>query len=93
MKCPNSAATGCRCPEHHLGLMAYAPDPQAYAEQLERAQPVRLRVVTMGRDERVACTGTMTCSCEDCVMDRASRNRGGLADHQPWTPRPSRRAA
>lgn len=43
MSCPNTSATGCKCPEHALGLMAYACEHEAAT-----TPPVRLSVVTAG---------------------------------------------
>ena len=72
--CPGSTEAGCRCPEHHPGLGAYSPDPVAYEAALARVRPiVTLRVVTLPPDDRPACDGTMTCSCEVCVRERVSR--------------------
>lgn len=91
--CPNSTASGCRCPEHALGLMAYARDMQAYAAALEPSQPTRLRVVTMpADDERPNCRGTMTCPCEACELDRQRSKviQQAARPRQPWEARPSR---
>ncbi len=36
--CPNTTAGGCRCPEHHPGLLEYAADRGAYRALLSRAR-------------------------------------------------------
>lgn len=51
-----------------------------------------LRVVTMGLDDKPQCDGSMTCSCESCSKDRASRVAVGAGPAQ-FKPRPARRAA
>src|ERR1700684_1434225 len=53
---------------------------------------VTLRVVTMGLDDKPACDGSMTCSCESCAKDRASRVAVGAGPAE-FKPRPARRAA
>jgi hypothetical protein len=91
--CPNSTQSGCRCPEHDPGLMAFARDPVTYAAALAPCRPaVKLRVVTMPPHAERPCDGTMTCSCQRCIRDRGSRRAEGERP-QPWQPRRSRRAA
>lgn len=89
--CPNSTEGGCRCPEHHPGLLEYASDPQALDDQLDKLrQPAELHIVTMPAAE--ACDRSMTCGCQRCVRERGAR-RGAPEIRQPWEPRPARRAA
>jgi hypothetical protein len=86
--CPNSTESG--CPDHAPGLAAFARDPAAYEAALAPLRPVRLHVVTTGvLAESPACDGSMTCSCERCVGDRAARTAHG-GGPQPWEPRPAR---
>lgn len=88
--CPNSTASGCRCVEHALGLMAHAPDLAAYAAALARdTKPVRLRVTTIGPARSPSCDGTMTCPCETCARERAQRPALGAGPAQ-FKPRPPR---
>lgn len=86
MSCPNSTESGCCCAFHHPGLLAFAPDPEAYEALLAaiRETPT-LRVVSN------ACDGSMLCRCQDCVRQNAAR--GPHEIRQPWDPRPARRAA
>lgn len=86
--------TGCQC------LQAHAADQDAYAAALHRvsapSQPARLRVVTMGADQRPGCTQDLTCPCESCVGDRHGRTALGAGAAalrvRPMSPR-HRRAA
>ena len=75
--CPNSTASGCKCPEHALGLAAHAPDQAAYLAALRRiAKPARRRLaaVPTPADQRPAgCAGTMTCPCSTCARGRGTR--------------------
>lgn len=81
--CKNTAAGGCKCVEHDLGLAAFAPDPAAYLAALE---PVRrrnqLRVIAPPEPTNPGASGL--------TIDRARRRRDV---RQPWQPRPSRYAA
>lgn len=67
--------TGCQC------LQAYAADQDAYAAALHRVsaagQPARLRVVTIGLDQRPGCIQDLTCPCESCIGDRQGRTAQG----------------
>lgn len=92
-RCPGSTEAGCRCTEHHPGLRAYSPDPEAFDEQVPRE--VRLNVVTLGEPLAIPCTGSMTCPCAKCVGDRqTAMERQRMAKiAQPWAVRPSRRIA
>lgn len=67
--CPNSTESGCRCEQHHLGLLAYSPNPDALEASLVKLRPV-LRVVTMPVESEPVCEGTYTCSCPACVAER-----------------------
>lgn len=90
MHCPNSTASGCRCPEHHPGLMAHSPTPADYALALELLRPAKttLRVLTMPLDNTPRCDGTMVCPCESCIRERVTRRPRTI--RQPWQ---TRRAA
>jgi hypothetical protein len=90
--CPNTTAGGCRCPQHHPGLLEVARDPDALARALEPlVERPALRVVpALRRDE--SCDGTMTCHCRQCRTQRAARRAEG-EPRQPWDARPSRHAA
>jgi hypothetical protein len=90
--CPNTTAGGCRCPQHHPGLLEVARDPDALAVALEPlVERPALRVVpALRRDE--SCDGTMTCRCRQCRTQRAARRAEG-EPRQPWDARPSRHAA
>lgn len=88
MSCPNTSATGCKCPEHALGLMAYSPNPVKYAAALASLQPTRLRVVTMPPERRPDCTDAMTCDCVDCQRTRLTPRPAEA--RQPWEPKPAR---
>ncbi len=91
--CPNTYASGCRCPEHDPGLMRHAPDLEAYARALDRCrpQPTRLRVVTMGADDRPDCDGSMTCPCQRCGVARSkiAAKGAGRAQFKVRVPRDS----
>lgn len=85
--CPNSTEGGCRCPEHHPGLLAFAP-----AELVDAPAPVAsLSLVTPGPSE--ICHGyEHGCICSQCTL-RAEH--GGTTPTparalQPWEPRPAR---
>jgi len=73
----------------------HARDPVAYEAALQRLRPTVLRVVTMPSPlDEEPCDGTMTCSCQRCLRERAQRvHKGPLQGdrQQPWQPRPSRR--
>lgn len=94
-RCPNSTESGCRCWEHHPGLSAYVP-PHAADAYEELLAPLRkkatLRVVTMGLNDEPQCDGSMTCQCERCCEERASRVALGAGRAQ-FKVRPARRAA
>jgi hypothetical protein len=85
--CPNSTEGGCRCPEHHPGLLAYAPAELVPA----RAAVASLTLVTPGPSE--ICHGyEHACICSQCTL-RAEH--GGTTPTpsralQPWEPRPAR---
>lgn len=89
MHCKNSAAGGCRCPEHNPGLAAHAADPVAYEAFLERVRQAgrtKLRVVTMPNEIiGIQCDGSMVCPCEACARDRG--NIKPRAIRQPWDAR------
>lgn len=75
--------TGCRCREC-FGLAEFMESIGRSSRDLPRApghDRAVLRVVT--RDdvpaaEHVVCSGSMTCSCESCVADRAARVKRGV---------------
>lgn len=87
--CPNSTESGCRCPEHHPGLLAFAPVP---------AEPVRLHLVTPGpcTAPSVRTDGQLArlrASCATCRGDADVCNAGdGARDFErlhgcaAWTP-------
>lgn len=87
--CKNSTASGCRCIEHHPGLSAHAADQAAYDQALEACRPKRLTVVTFTPPhETPPCDGTMTCTCSDCIKQRAIRlNIPRPKIRQPWEPK------
>lgn len=95
--CPNTAASGCRCPEHHPGLLATShPDRlPALAEYLDRLRPDPPQVVIeLVHVSGPSCSGTLTCPCGKCEQERADRRRRpAQLVRQPWHVRPSRRAA
>lgn len=96
-ECTSSTADGCRCWEHDPGLSAYCPDEAKPAYERILA-PLRktatLKVVTLGPSDEAPCNGSMTCDCRSCQADRAKRlNTTHTSAHQPWMPRPARRAA
>lgn len=85
MSCPNSTESGCRCPLHHPGLLAYvAPERrEALLNVLTGFQEPRLRLVEPAVDP---CAGTMTCGCGECRKDRAARLKPRVVPRQPWEP-------
>ena len=85
-QCPNSTESGCRCPQHAIGLKSYSPDPDAYQAALDVAQPTRLRVVTAGPPvDTPACDGRLTCRCPGCEAERARIIKAGPRRvRQPW---------
>lgn len=93
--CKNSTESGCRCPDHHPGLAAYARDRAAFdaaLEPLRNLRPVRMRVVTMPGE--ILCQGTMTCPCASCTSDRVKRPAIGAGPAQfKVRPARARRAA
>lgn len=87
--CKNSTESGCRCPDHDPGLMAYAPDPDAYAQALTAMQPTRLRIVTPGPPPaEPECSGGYTCTCPDCLSPSARPRNWRKPVRQPYEPRP-----
>lgn len=85
--CPSTHENGCRCVEHAEGLLAYAPDRDAYQAALLKLRPV-LRVVTMPAELEDVCEGTFTCGCQRCLRQRSALVRNGSRDvRQPWMPR------
>lgn len=85
--CPSSTANGCKCPEHHEGLLAFAADRDAYEAALTKLRPV-LRVVTMPQPLEDPCEGSYSCGCKRCVAQRAALMHTGRREvRQPWIPR------
>jgi hypothetical protein len=93
MNCPNSTASGCRCPEHHPGLLEYSSQPDQLLAALlplaeKQSNRVTLRVLTTDPspanlvriDEMIACDGSMTCICQQCADERAARVRRGVRE-------------
>jgi hypothetical protein len=96
--CPNTYTGGCRCPEHDPGLMAHAPDLEAYARALDACRPptpTRLHVVTMGPPTEPNHDGSMTCPCKRCGRERSrlSAKGAGQAQFRVRAPRAMRDAA
>lgn len=91
MPCPGNTADGCRCAEHHPGLLATSSDPDALEAFLAPLRETRLRVVTPGPELDDPCDGTMLCGCKPCIKERVSRRPREV--RQPWDARPGRRAA
>lgn len=95
--CPNSAAAGCRCVEHHPGVLGLAVQhgtiSQAAADATLNAirGPLRLHVVTTGPTAEIPCDGTLTCGCVGCLADKAEAVRRGGQGAGPSSP--FRRAA
>lgn len=90
--CPNTTASGCRCPEHDPGLSEHAADPAVYDLALQRSRPARLLVVTMPPAE--ICHGyAHGCRCDGCLV--RAEHGGNIPPArepslQPWDPRPAR---
>lgn len=76
MICPNSTESGCRCPDHAIGLAGYSRDPIAYQAALSRCQPKTILTV-LTRDDPPP---------QPVVYTDTPRKIP-----QPWEPKPSRR--
>jgi hypothetical protein len=84
--CPNSFEAGCRCPDHHPGLLEFSGDPAGLAVALDRLKPLaRPQLVAVPPSRKPACTGSMTCPCPDCAAANAARKPRDV--RQPWQPR------
>lgn len=86
--CPNSTEGGCRCPEHHPGLLAFAP-AELVAEPA--SAPARLTLVTPGPSE--VCHGyAHGCICSQCTLRAEHGTPPPVPSRvaQPWEPRPAR---
>lgn len=101
MICPNSTASGCRCPDHHPGLLATAKtDPVGLAAALDRiagkptatlrvltTDPAPENLIPLPSDPK-PCDGSMCCVCKACEKERATRVRSGVRPvRQPWEAR------
>jgi hypothetical protein len=91
MDCPNSTESGCLCPEHNRGLLAFTVSDEHHTllasalDQLRDRETTTLRVLTFDPEppdnvvqlER-ACDGTYECECADCLAVIADRVRRGI---------------
>jgi hypothetical protein len=79
--------SGCKCPDCHEGLAAYARDADAYEAALAKLRPVTLHVVTTGTATSSAetdCAGTMTCTCRQCSTERQRIKPQGHGNANPF---------
>lgn len=94
--CPNTTSGGCRCSEHHPGLLAYASDPAALRRALKPLQPhqasVPAAVAALKHRREPVCDTTMTCPCRACSTSRQHRRPIGAGPAE-FRVRTSRRAA
>lgn len=88
-RCPNSLATGCRCPEHELGLFVHCPPEQQAAYLRVLTGISRMKPPAEGTHD---CAG-MTCMHIDCVRERTQRVKAGARGEGNASPFKIRRAA
>jgi hypothetical protein len=75
--CPSSTENGCRCPEHHPGLLEFTIDDQHRATLKAILEPLREKpaptLVVLDGDEIPHDPRSYTCECKACRQEIADR--------------------
>lgn len=86
MPCPNSTAGGCRCPDHHPGLLG------EYGSAAAAPPPAQLSVVPAATPAEICHGYAHGCTCSQCTLrsEHGVTTLRPVRPRQPWEPRPAR---